>query len=160
MNNEYTLGELAKKVTGLENGTLALYTFEFCNSIYPLQAFSPIKDVLNSLNWNKPYKVSDLNHINIRKTLLSAREFREALHNDKDPYLTEIQQFCAPMKELEFKFSKFESLVLDSVLDCQVSGDKNGAYIVNLSFRTNKPEERDALFMKKFNPEDFKEEDK
>ena len=160
MNNEYTLGELAKKVTGLENGTLALYTFEFCNSIYPLEAFKPIMRNLLSVNWKKSYDIRYLNNINVRKGVISGDDFRKALHNDKDPDLTEIQEFCAPMKNLEFKFSKFESLVLSWVLDCQVSGDKNGAYIVNLSFRANKPEEKDALFMKKFNPEDFKEEDK
>ena len=160
MNNEYTLGELAKKVTGLENELLAMLTFDFCNSMYPLEAFKPVVNCIKRFNgYNKhlKYKVTD---DSVLREGISAERFRDALHNDKDPDLTEIQKFCAPMKELEFKFSKFENLVRSWILDCQVSGDKNGAYIVNLSFRTNKPEERNALFMKKFNPEDFNEESK
>ena len=160
MNNEYTLGELAKKETGLENETLAILTFEYCNNMYPLEAFKPVVNCIkrfNAYNVHIRYKATD---ISILQERITAESFRDALHNDKDPDLTEIQEFCAPMKNLEFKFSKFENLVKSEILDCEVTGNKDGAYIVQLSFKTNKPEEKNALFMKKFNPEDFNQEDK
>ena len=158
--NDYYLKDLLTKLTGISNASLAWRTLIFCNSIYPLEAYNVISKCVDEFNRRHNrnrynYRITNLLLMNI-----SNEDWKAAMHNSKDPELTEIQQFCAPIKDLEFKFSKFQQLVEEGILGCEVSGNKYGAFKILLTLETEPNSTKDALFMKKFNPEDFKEEDK
>ena len=155
--NDYYLKDLLTKLTGISNASLAWRTLIFCNSIYPLEAYNVIKSCFDEFNriYNK-----NRHGFSIRNCLLmkiSNEDWKRAMHNSKDPELTEIQQFCAPIKDLEFKFSKFQQLVEDGILKCEVTGNRSGAFKILLSLDAEPNSPKDALFMKKFIPEDFKQ---
>ena len=158
--NKETLGELAKQVTGINNELLAWLTLEFCNSIYPLEAYNVATRVLNrhmGYRRRMQYHGPDPKFLEAE---FQGDEWYNALYNDKDPARTEIEQFCAPIRDLVSKFAKFEQLVRGGILSCEVSGNKNGAYLIRFTMQTEEPNIKNELFMKKFNPEDFKEESK
>ena len=158
MNKQKTIGDLVKSITGLNNEILAIKTLVFCNTMYHLKAMEIInKNAPNEFKFKHSWTVNSYGALCQE---IDNEDYREALHNDHDPDLTEIQEFCAPMKNLEFKFSRFENLVRNCIMNCEVTGNKNGAYVLWFYFKTRKPDEKGPLFMRKFNPDDFNQESK
>ena len=158
--NDYYMKDLLTNLTGINNGLLAWHTLTFCNSLYPLEAYQIIDWYLTEfikMERGCPHLTLNRHFLYMK---VSNEDWRKALQNEKDPDITEIQQFCAPIKDLEFKFSKFEQLIFDGILKCEVTGNKYGAFEILLSLDAEPNSPKDALFMKKFIPEDFKEEDK
>ena len=151
--SKYTVSDYLKQMSGLNNALLAYLALEYCDSMYPLYGFRDIKKYIE-VTYAKHFKKPNYYALGYK---ITTDLYKQSRFNNQDPKIDEIWKFCSPLLSLQNKFNKFQNLVYDGILDCQVSGNEYGAHIITFTMKTYAREEEDPLFMKVFNTEDFTE---